>query len=441
MADLNDFAAAVGGHLKGRYTKAEADSLYTSWYNQGKAYADNWKTVRGVLPAATNLDTLSSAADYGMWGVGTNSGHTNLPAGYDQTQPGTLVVDRAQNYNVVHTLTSRSTGQQWVRHVLNISVTPNTWKPWREAAFVDAVDAKIAAATANIPVTQSLPVAGAVHIGDSLTEWPSASNYSTQLAALTGLTHAMEGWVNQSTPDIAARVGAIPTFLNLVGNAIPAVANGYAQATMVGIGDPVGGQREDRRVYGSINGRPGYLWKDASNVTRFYATAASTDGQPTAVPAGSRFIPTTGDYFGRIVTIWTGANDVWSSEATPEQVTSMQKAMVDRALAQSPQVLVLTVPNRSTYPDGTSTAAKNAAINAGIKAAFPAQYVDMAGHLMSAQAATDAGITYTAQDNTDISQKVTPTSFRTDNIHLNSDGAKAVAAELHRQMRGRGWIL
>lgn len=439
MASREDFGTAVGGLLKARYTKAEANSLYTSWYEQGKTYADNWKTVRGVLPAATDLDTLSTPQSCGMWGIGTGMAYLNLPAGYDQTQPGTLVVDRAQNYNIVHTLTSRATGQQWVRHVLSISVTPNTWKPWREVAFADAVDSKITAATANIPTVLPLPTGGATHIGDSLTEWPSATNYSIQLAALTGLNHAMEGWVNQSTPDIAARMGAIPTLLSVVSNSIPAVSNAYAQVTLLSVGNPVGGIRQDRRVYGSINGRPGYLWEDAAGVTRFYATAASA--QPTSAPSPARFIPDTGDLFGRIVTVWTGANDVWSSGATAEQVVSMQKAIVDKARAQAPQVLVLTVPNRSTYPDGTPTADKNAAINAGILAAFPAQHVDMAGHLMSAQAATDAGIAYTTQDQTDIANGVTPESFRTDNIHFNELGAKAVAAELHRQMRGRGWIL
>ncbi|MDN6399528.1 MAG: SGNH/GDSL hydrolase family protein, partial [Brachybacterium sp.] len=251
-----------------------------------------------------------------------------------------------------------------------------------------------------------------------------------------------EGWASQRTADIACRVGALPTFLTVTGDQINASSSAYAQVVVQGeVGNPIGGTRQDRRIYGSIAGRAGYLWKDTSDITRFYATEASETGTPTPTPGVQMFTPDVGDMFDGIVTVASGGNDSWSDSMSVQHIVATHRAILNRAHSTSAQILIMTVPLSESYPPETGPGDKRIELNDMIAREFPAHVVDMRAHLMSDAGAADAGITLTSDDQTDIANGLTPRQMRSDSVHFNEYGASAVAALLHREMVARGWVI
>ena len=49
--------------------------------------------------------------------------------------------------------------------------------------------------------------------------------------------------------------------------------------------------------------------------------------------------------------------------------------------------------------------------------------------------------TWTTQDRADIADGLIPASFRSDNIHPNALGSRAIAHRIHTEFKERGWAL
>ena len=112
--------------------------------------------------------------------------------------------------------------------------------------------------------------------------------------------------------------------------------------------------------------------------------------------------------------------------------------MIDYASPDVKRILVFEVPPSTA--DGTNGKPLTKAINDAVKAAFPAYWLPIATFLRTQEAATAAGITFTAQDQTDIANGDTPTSFRLDSVHINAAGCKAVAFRVNQEAQKRGWL-
>lgn len=284
----------------------------------------------------------------------------------------------------------------------------------------------------DVKPAPTYPSADWAHWGDSLTYTDYSGvpgGWVNQLAALTGRNHFNGGWSGQTTEQIAARQGGIPSMVTVVGNTIP--ASGSVSVTAANP-KPVR-QAGSRFVMGSLAGVPGKFQEATTDAVTFTRTTA---GVATSCPPGTLFLPDDAPlYADRTVTIWTARNDVYT--LSPAAVVERIRAMIQYLTPRVKRILVLEVP-----PSETSTATHSLllAINNAIKAAFPEYWVPIATYLRTPEAATAAGIGFTADDQADIAAGITPRSFRVDTMHFNATACTAIASYLYAEAQRRIWL-
>lgn len=337
------------------------------------------------------------------------------------TQHGTLTIDSQSTWTARQTVVETRTNNTYVRTMTNPSGP--VWTAWT-----------LAGSSAGGGGTSGNGIALSrdwLHIGDSLTDDVvlGTSQWGAVQATLDGAAHEIRGWYNQKTFEIATRAGAQLYPVTVSGGSIPAAAS----VTVTGLrGDQLafGGYTglQNRRIYGWLGNRYGYL-QNPTNAATMVFTPSDAVETATAASGTVWFQGDMDAYMNRIFTIWTGANDL--STASPDLVVGWIRSMLQRFRHQRGFVFLIT--GRDTLKPQV------AAMNAAYRAAFPGLIFDTTAALTSAQAATDAGITFTAQDNTDITNGVVPTSFRSDGVHLNATGARALAYAVHREAVARGY--
>ena len=124
--------------------------------------------------------------------------------------------------------------------------------------------------------------------------------------------------------------------------------------------------------------------------------------------------------------IWAGRNNY----SSPSQVESDIAAMV-ASLGSNTHYLVLSVLNGSGSESiGDANYNQIISINTYLASTYSGHYLDIRSYLASQTALTDAGITPSAQDLTDIGNGVPPTDLRVDGIHLNAAGYALVATKV-----------
>lgn len=389
---------------------------WTPWARVGEQ-----STYRGYLPDAANWNQMFTSVDNGKWIY-------TIPqiAGFQGTLPpitqhGILEITSQSTWQAEQKLTETRTNNVYTRTITNPSGP--VWTAW------SLIGPNPSGASGN----RTRLSRNWLHVGDSLTDdvvlgtsqWPAVQ------ATLDGALHEIRGWYNQESFEIAVRMGAQLYPVTVSGNSIPATA-----------AVTVTGQRPDqlafggytglknRRIYGWLADRYGYL-QNPTDIGSMVFTP--TDGADTATTVSGRqwFQGDMDDYLNRIVTIWMGANDL--GEETPEQIVRLVRSMVARV--PHGRVMVFTITGRSTFKTET------AAVNAALLAAFSGLVFNTTAALTAPQAATDAGITFTAQDNTDIAAGIIPSSFRSDGVHLNANGAYALARAVHREAVARGYSM
>lgn len=279
-----------------------------------------------------------------------------------------------------------------------------------------------------------LPDDGWAHWGDSLTTVASGGDWTGKFALRHGRASFNGGWGGQVSQQIAARQGGVPALLTVTGNQIP--ASGSVAVTAIvhtPVSSTVGGTWQ-----GTLAGVPGALFVDGSGNHTFTRTTAGT---VVAAPAGTRFISTDGaSNRARKFTIEVGRNDFKTTP--PAEMVASIRAMINY-VPGAKQGFVFDISPWDTEPmpaaPGSSRDKLNI-LNAAIAAAFPEYYLPVFQMLRTADAAAAAGITFTAQDQTDITNGVTPTSFRFDGGHLNAAGGTALAYFLTQAAYSRGYV-
>ncbi|WP_032380954.1 hypothetical protein [Rhodococcoides fascians] len=269
------------------------------------------------------------------------------------------------------------------------------------------------------------------HWGDSMTSAGSSGNWVTKLAAVTGRSHYNGGVGGQSIAQIASRQGGIPALCTVAGNSIP--ASGSIAVTTISRTpvDPNGS------IVGVLAGVAGTLTRDSGMGHSFTRTAA---GSVTAVPAATPFVTSVSTANrDRKFTIAVGRNGFKGVD--PASIVAGIRAM--REFQTHPQGFVFEVPPWSTEPlpaaSGSFREQLNT-LNSMIKAAFPAEYFNGFELLRTSTAARAAGITFTSDDQTDITNGVTPRSLRSDEGHLNDLGGTALLYFLQKAAFDRGFI-
>lgn len=286
---------------------------------------------------------------------------------------------------------------------------------------IDSIASRIGAAT----VVPPFPVKAWACWGDSLT----AGGWPTTLAALSGWPVMNGGWGGQTASQIAAREGGVPAQLTVSGDIIP--ASGAVAITAV-VNNPLsdGGSRQ-----GTLVGVLGTLAM-AGGVLTFTRVV---NGEAVACPAKSYFTPADGTaYADRHVTIWIGRNSFKS--ASPAYHVATVRAMIDYLTPRVKRVIVMSIPPWAGEEIGDPIRPKLDNCNAALAAAFPEYWLDIAAWLRTPEAATAAGITFTADDVTDINNGLTPRSLRMDAGHLNTIGNNAIAYRVYQESQTRGWV-
>ena len=376
-----------------------------------------------TLDEGESVDTLQTRGYFG-WTKPNVPTHPGLPPGV--TEQGVVEILVGQSaWTAMQRATESLTGREWVRMMRNPST--NQWWPWREKAFLDN------ASTGGGETARLSP--DWIHFGDSHTDDVvlGANQWTRVLAGLTGQAHDTRGWYNQRSFEIAARAGATLYPVTVAGGSIPASGS-------VG----VVGQREQQLAFGSYAGLmsrtiPGWLagrhgtLRNPDNGAGMTFTPDDNAAAPTSVTGTAWFEGDATAGAGRILTIWIGAND--RSREKPAALVELVRAMLDR------------VPHARAYVfgifpgSGGAFATESRAISNAFRAEWPDLYFDPLHALTQDQAATDAGITFTAQDQADIAAGIVPGSFRSDGVHLNANGATALAYAVFRDAIARGWTI
>lgn len=130
----------------------------------------------------------------------------------------------------------------------------------------------------------------------------------------------------------------------------------------------------------------------------------------------------------KTLALWMGANNI----SSPSQIKADIAAAFAHAKAMAKRVVVLTIIPNSAWTLGTTESNNMLAVNAWIKNAFPNNYADAYGYLLTKG---DGG----TNDNADIAAGITPRSLRIDAIHLTSTGYGHIADLVASAMSGKGW--
>jgi len=271
--------------------------------------------------------------------------------------------------------------------------------------------------------------------GDSLTAAGSSGNWPSKLATALGVDIYNGGWGGQAFRQIAARNGASPCLMTVVGGSIPA-SGAVAVTTNLYYPASNGGS-----VSGTLSGVPGSYTRAADGLSATFTR--TTAGSAVASPANAVFAPLYGSTMrDRHVVLWCGANSVYY-EADQYDIIASIRPMIDYLTPRVKRVIVMEIPPSAarTLPAAPgSEREKLDKFNVMLKAAFPEYFLDIASWLRTQAAATAAGIVFTAQDLTDISNGVTPTSFTSDGLHFNDAGGTAIAYRVQQEAITRGWI-
>lgn len=278
----------------------------------------------------------------------------------------------------------------------------------------------IDAIIARIP-RQEAGILGLALVGDSVTESLDQYNGGVKWPQLLGDALGVPVWngarSGEATADIALRSGALGVSITLAGNSIPAgttpvsvtaisPSDGYRnveQPNSYGIGEFIG-------VLAGIAGK-------LANASGTWTFTRTTAGSAVTVPAGSKFYMQAGKAHRQDVwIIWSGHNG--------GDVARDVKTIID-FLAAPKRYLVLSLLTNNAW-DST------------LQGLAGANYFDIRQWLITNGLAA-AGVTPTAQDNTDIANGVVPSSLRIDNVHPNANGNVAIAKALTDTIKSKGW--
>lgn len=269
-------------------------------------------------------------------------------------------------------------------------------------------------------------------IGDShAAYWPTGPASTTW-----GIPVTSDGIAGQQSIDLIARLGGLPPRITVTGDMLPSI--GWVTVTAMQDADGTGirplrtGTTGEVTREGFLNGAPVTLRTTDLGVS--YSVKRSTAGPAIPVPPGTPLV------MGQVPRasvpiILPPRNDVGKNEAATlwraplETILARYRALVDW-VAPDGRFIMLSMLPWADESEAGKVARKQ--LDAAFRDEWPQQWLDWAGFLRTDAAFAAAGAPKTSQDQIDIINGFTPTSFRrpSDTGHLNDSGYVAADAFL-----------
>lgn len=283
---------------------------------------------------------------------------------------------------------------------------------------------------------------GAVASPRSITGWGSSSMKGTgggattvlsELARLNQVATSTTAFSGDWSSHTAAKMGATPALVTLMGNSLP--VSGSVAATISNVSDR---GNDGTTLDGALNGtavsiaftKTGALW----TATR------STPGSAVSVSANTPLVTNRGQQARTDTNIlWMGKNDLTiNANAAVQSVIDATQTCWDYVNSATPQRLVLGHFLNQDHVTGSSRTAIFA-VNSAYASVYGQYYVDVEAFLSSSDVWVRAGVTPTAADLTAQANRVLPPSLASDLLHNNAAGYRAIAWLVDEHMRSLGW--
>ncbi len=307
--------------------------------------------------------------------------------------------------------------------------------------------------------------------GDSKTAGTGGTPYPTQLAALigNGFVQNNYGIGGQKSGQIAMRMGAIPTYITVDGNAIPA-ANSTVTITQFNGASATAAPTypsQDRRILSTNSDNTtrtldGWICGIKCRITRTASgdnnntktevyTLTALEGTGVRCLPGSLFVPDYAmqDYSDREMWICAGINDFRAGASTSadyDDDVAAIKANVDALIAFAEKsgrnILLFGLTADNYYPVefyGGIRYQRILEINYYWSQKYPAYYVRGNNGLDLRETLVAAYDSSIAQDVTDYGNDITPSSLRSDDRHPNTAGYGIYAALGYQFRTKRGY--
>lgn len=284
-----------------------------------------------------------------------------------------------------------------------------------------------------------VPARGGYMAGTSLTAGVGgATPIATHLATLTGQSWINMGWAGRDSLQVASRWGALPHLTSAAKILDPA---GTTTLTLAWEKDYT--SRAATIVLDNGTRIRGQITRDISDATgKTIAFTREAAGGGYSLPVGTQILEHPAELAATPrLTYLVEVSRNNPPGQSPGVVITHLRAMIGAVTGytRAPRVLVMGEPLAST--DSAADRDARRARNTALRMAFPGEYVDAFEWLLTDAALAYAGVTPTAQDNTDRAAGITPQSLRIDTLHPNTLGNQCIAKRLHTAMIERGWLL
>lgn len=431
MADLDDFAAAVGALIKS-----------ARWVKRDLVAGEDLNDLREPGEYVAAPYNVSSSL---LNGWSPLTGNVIVHPQYGATAPGT-------RYVVQERTIGATTAGDPVRRATRALRGDGTWTAWVEerAELRTYADARLADAK-----TYTDSVAGTAYpdrtkvaaIGDSLTDggangvlWPEEQSWPARMGAVlgSGWTVTNAGWTGATTDEALMRTGSLPVRVTVPAGGI--VKNANAVVTPIGTyGLPAGQSRTIDLKWGTGTAR---IIANAAGVWTLYNYANET------VPAGMVTLsPQFPGLSGQTVVVWLGRNDVTTGakgteQTVPDHVIAGHQRLVEWLTPRAKNILILGVTPRSNEPASSTNGLMVKEINDRLRSLYPGKFASVLTYLQG-KAFTDTGLTPTSEDTAAIAENQVPPSMLAtgDNTHINQVAAQAVGEHFVKDaLAARGWL-
>jgi hypothetical protein len=270
------------------------------------------------------------------------------------------------------------------------------------------------------------PVDAGLWVGDSLSEGQGEGGITVPWVAGVGSDLGVP-WFNtgirgRASSDIAVTAGALDLGFTVTGGTIN--ANGATGINLTTTGAFRSGSGANSTWTGVATTNAGATFDctitHVQGSSHYWTVTPTGLTGPLAASSLTFHCTATDNYRNRVWGIWVGRNNFLDG-LDPQLIIRDTDLIVRRAISLGQRYVVLGVTNTSSEPRGSANYNTIVAINSVLAARHGDRFFDIRKWLVNL-GLTQAGLTATADDLTDIAADVIPRQLRSDGTHLNTSG-------------------